>query len=93
MITRPDKELALRRMRWAGCAFNGFAARTGVRPFTEFTGLIHQYIDVCRIAYPEDQDFSAYAAHGGYLPMRDHQIDYINGRLGCIFTGHVRLGT
>ncbi len=60
----------------------------GCHPFIEFTGLMNEYIKVCAAAHKEGIDFTQCNTHTGKdLPMREHQVDYVNEKLECIFTG------
>ena len=75
-------------MSEAGSAFYAAAVRIGNHPFIEFTGLMNEYINACRAAHEAGIDFSDCSTHSGLdLPMKDYQIDYVNEKLECIFTG------
>jgi hypothetical protein len=78
----------IRAMNTASAEFYRAATAIGNHPFIEFTGLMNEYIKVCEAAHKEGIDFTECNTHSGKdLPMRDYQIDYINEKLECIFTG------
>lgn len=73
------------------CVVNAFyrdAVRIGNHPFIEFAGLMNEYISACREASAHGIDFTSCNVHSGHpLPLHAHQVDYINEKLECIFTG------
>lgn len=88
MMTADERAVALKDMRAASAAFYAAATRIGNHPFIEFAGLMNEYIKVAEGAHKQGIDFSECNAHSGIgLPMADFQIDYINEKLECIFTG------
>lgn len=83
-----EREEALAQMEQLSSAFYANVIHIGVHPFIEFTGLMNEYIKCCREAHEAGIDFSQCNRHTGQpLPMKPHQIDYINEKLECIFTG------
>ncbi len=75
-------------MRLASKRFYAAAIAIGNHPFIEFTGLINEYITICEQANASGVDFTECNTHGDKdLPMASHQINYINEKLECIFTG------
>ena len=88
MLSVEEREVALKQMREASAAFYQAAQRIGVHPFIEFTGLMNEYIKACEQAHATGLDFSDCTAHSGlHLPLRPYEVDYINQKLECIFTG------
>jgi hypothetical protein len=50
--------------------------------------LMNEYIKICELAHADGIDFTECDTHNGTdLPMLTHQINYINEKLECIFTG------
>ena len=94
ILSHEEREEALRKMNEASSIFYSLAVRTGVHPFIEFTGLMNEYIKICRNAHNNGIDFSACNTHtNSSLPMEPHEIDYINEKLECIFTGRSVINT
>ena len=88
ILNSVERETALQRMREASAAFYAAAVQTGCHPFIEFTGLMNEYIKVCERAHKDGFDFTSCSAHSGNaLPMQPFEIDYVNEKLECIFTG------
>lgn len=78
----------LERMQQASNAFYGAAVQIGCHPFIEFTGLLNEYIQICVRAQEQNIDFTQCNTHSGVnLPMRHYEVDYVNQKLECIFTG------
>lgn len=83
-----ERVVMLRRMREASNVFYGLAVQAGCHPFIEFTGLMNEYIKCCERAHGEGIDFASCNKHAGqHLPMHGHEVDYVNEKLECIFTG------
>lgn len=90
MLHQDEREAALTAMQVAANAFYCAAIKINVHPFIEFAGLMNEYIKVCRQAHAAGIDFSDCSRHTGRsLPLHAHQIDYINEKLDCIYTGNV----
>ena len=88
ILNAAERTVALARMRAASHAFYAAATQTGCHPFIEFTGLMNEYIKCCERANEAGIDFTACNAHSGQtLPMKSYQVDYVNEKLECIFTG------
>lgn len=83
-----EREWMLEQMQAVKNGFYAAAQRIGNHPFVEFAGLLHEYIEACRVAHAAGIDFTQCNSHSGVaLPLHNHQVDYINEKLGCIFTG------
>jgi hypothetical protein len=83
-----EREIVLAEMNRANSAFYYAAVRIGNHPFIEFSGLMAEYVKLCTQAHKQGIDFSECNTHSGtHLPMLPHQVDYINEKLECIFTG------
>lgn len=88
MMTPEQRELALVQMQQASSDFYRSAVHIGNHPFIEFAGLMNEYIKACRYAHEQDLDFSDCNQHSGrVLPLHPTMSDYINEKLGCIFSG------
>lgn len=88
MMDKQEREKALKQMQAASDSFYYAAVRIGVHPFIEFTGLMNEYIKVCREAHAKGIDFSECNTHSGIdLPMHPWEVNYVNEKLECIFTG------
>lgn len=83
-----DLDAVLQQMRIVSRGFYAQAIAIGNHPFIEFTGLMNQYIRACEQAAAAGIDFTQCNTHSGQdLPLLGHQVDYINEKLECIFTG------
>lgn len=83
-----ERERMLAQMQSVKDGFYAAAVRIGNHPFLEFAGVLHEYIEACRTAHFAGIDFTQCNAHSGVnLPLHGHQVDYINEKLSCIFTG------
>lgn len=83
-----NSEETIRAMQEAANAFYKNAVRIGNHPFIEFAGLMNEYINACSQAADEGIDFTLCNTHTGqHLPLAPYQVDYINEKLECIFTG------
>lgn len=93
MMTHNERVVALNRMRNVSEDFYMFAVRIGNHPFIEFTGLLNEYIKICQNAHDAGIDFSDCSGHtGAELPMKQHNIEYIQQKLECIFGGRISVG-
>ena len=91
MMNNSEREKALEQMVRTSSAFYASAVAIGNHPFIEFCGLMNEYIKACRNAHNYGIDFSECNTHSGKeLPLESFEIDYINEKLNCIFTGRVR---
>ena len=83
-----EREVALQQMQLASDVFYQLARQIGNHPFIEFTGLMNEYIKICKNAHESGVDFTECNKHSNqHLPMLDFEINYINEKLECIFTG------
>lgn len=83
---RTELEQTLERMVTASNNFYGSAVKTGCHAFIEFTGLMNEFIEVSRMALRNGEDFTEFNKHQGqHLELAEHQIDYINEKLDCIY--------
>ena len=89
MMNSQERAAAIRAMHETSQAFYASAVRIGNHPFIEFCGLMNEYIKACELAHEKGIDFSNCSGHSGQpLPMRPYMVDYVNEKLGCIFTGN-----
>jgi hypothetical protein len=76
----------LEKMEIASRTFYHMAIRIGNHTFIEFTGLMNEYIKVCREHYEKGIDFTKLSAHGGMtLKLQAHEIAYLQEKLTCIY--------
>jgi hypothetical protein len=64
------------------------AIATNCHTFIEFTGLINEYIKICKRNLKEGVDFTQTSVHhtgGQTLHIQQWECDYINDKLRCIF--------
>ena len=88
ILSSAERKVTLQRMRAASSAFYAAAVQTGCHPFIEFTGLMNEYIKVCERAHKAGVDFTNCSTHSGsHLPMQSFEVEYVNEKLECIFTG------
>jgi hypothetical protein len=74
-------------MQRASDAFYLAATRTNVHGFIEFTGLMNEYIKICRHALAKGQDFTLANTHSGRsLSMEHYEAAYLAEKLQCIFS-------
>lgn len=87
-MTPAEREIALKKMQETSNAFYRSAVEIGNHPFIEFTGILNEYIKACQHAHKKGIDFSECNTHSQQdLPLEDFEVDYINEKLECIFTG------
>jgi hypothetical protein len=83
---RAELEACLILMQQASTNFYRQAVHCGNHAFIEFTGLMNEYIKVCRTALNGGQDFAMANIHTGQaLPFAQHHIDYLSEKLNCIY--------
>jgi hypothetical protein len=88
--TKTACERSLKLMRAASDNFFRAAVQTDNHAFIEFTGLLNEYVQACEMALANGQDFRHANKHTGEpLPVAPHMLDYLNEKLGCIFSGAV----
>lgn len=101
-LLKPDQDpsgelpntLRLKAMQDAADAFYSRAMNVGNHPFIEFAGLMNEYIKCCHWAHANGVDFTRCNTHTGQpLPMADFQVNYVNEKLECIFTGRAVLSS
>lgn len=86
LATAPDNSQMLVQMDAAADAFYRSAVGIGNHAFIEFTGLMKEYVNICRAAHEEGIDFSISNRHSGrHLKVEPFQLDYIVEKLDCIF--------
>lgn len=75
------------RMQKVSDSFYQAAQWAGHHAFLEFTGLMNEYIQLCRQALASGTDFTATTIHGGgqTLPMEAFHQRYLNEKLSCIY--------
>lgn len=89
-----DEELAamIQQMHSAASFFYRMAVLIGNHAFIEFAGLMNEYIRCCKNAMKQGIDFTLCSAHAGLeLPMTPFEVDYVNEKLECIYTGRIAL--
>ncbi len=83
------EELAemVRKMQLVSDLFYRHAQQVGNHAFIEFTGLMNEYINMCRSAAAAGIDYTATTIHGdgAVLPMREHHRRYLDEKLQCIY--------
>lgn len=90
--TEAQRESLLVMMKSLSDAFYSSTTKLGVHPFIEFTGLLNEYISMCREAHKDGIDFTQCNTHTGQtLPMAPHNLAYLNEKIECIFSGAVKL--
>jgi hypothetical protein len=83
-----ERRIMLEQMELASAQFYRTATRLGNHPFIEFAGLMNEYIKACGAAHARGVDFTQCNKHSSrHLPMEPFQVDYVNEKLECIFTG------
>lgn len=94
MMDENEREAALQRMDTAILRFYSEAVEIGVHPFIEFAYVMTAYAKSCRRAHEDGIDFSECNRHSGrLLPVEEFELDYLNEKLECIFTGQVAMAT
>ena len=87
-MNEKERTEALYQMQTVSSGFHAQAVKIGVHPFIEFCGLMNEYIKACRRAHENGVDFSTCNTHTGQdLPLESFEVEYINEKLECIFTG------
>lgn len=73
-------------MERASNNFYCLAVQAQNHAFIEFTGLMNEYINVCRDAAKNGIDFRTASTHTGRrLDFKDHHLKYIREKLECIY--------
>lgn len=83
---KAELEVMLQKMQETSSLFYRRAVMTGCHPFIEFTGLMNEYIKVCRDNLERGVDFADANTHSGVpLSIQIHQARYLGEKLECIF--------
>ena len=86
--TIEEIEKCIHRMSNTSNIFYSMAIHCHNHAFIEFCGLMNKYIDMCRSALRNGQDFRNLNIHGSEgLPMAGHDVEYLGEKLACIY-GH-----
>lgn len=81
-----EREEILQKMTEASQVFYSMATAIGNHPFIEFTGLMNEYIAICRNAHEQGVDFTQANIHtGGSIPIENHNVAYLGEKLACIY--------
>lgn len=89
-----ERDEALQRMDRAISRFYSEAVQIGVPPVIEFAGVMAAYVKSCRRAHEAGIDFSECNRHSGrQLPVESFELDYLNEKLECIFSGQVAMSS
>lgn len=73
-------------MERVSAAFYPNAVRTGNHAFIEFTGLMNEYIQMCRTSLDAGIDFAMASKHTGQvLKVHGFQLNYLFEKLECIY--------
>ncbi len=84
-ISENRKEI-LKKMQLASSAFYNAAASAGCHAFIEFTGLMNEFIKLCREAEDSGMDWLNANVHSPIkLPFQPYHIQYLNEKLECIY--------
>lgn len=76
----------LERMSVVSHKFYQMSILIGNHAFIEFTGLMNEYIKICRRALAEGVDFTETNKHiGKSLDIAPYEQEYIREKLECIF--------
>ena len=86
-FSKDEREVMLQMMSDASNRFYAAATRIGHHAFIEFTGLLNEYIKLCRNAHEQGIDFTETDIHGRGqpLPMQSYERDYLSEKLECIY--------
>lgn len=85
--SKEEAEAILEKMQMASSTFYAAAVKIGCHAFIEFTGLMNEYINVCR-SMTEKGDLSWVMANTHTevpLDMRAHHVHYLLEKLDCIY--------
>lgn len=85
-----ERSRILNQMREVSDRFYAAAVAIKNHAFIEINGLMAEYITLCQRAHDQGIDFTKCNIHTGTtLPMEPFNVDYINEKLGCIFSGQI----
>lgn len=82
---RKELENSLLTMRAASNLFYAMAIQCNHHQFVEFNGLLSKYIGLCEQTLAKNVDFVQSPFR--HFEYADHDINYINEKLDCIFEG------
>lgn len=83
--TRAELEAMLSKMEAVSTAYYGLSVSTGCHAMIEFTGLMNEFIKVCRQTMEAGIDFSFANTHSDSpLVVHDYNAAYIAEKLDCI---------
>lgn len=85
VYTKAELEMMLIKMKAASNAFYAASTQIGNHAFIEFTGLMNEYINVCRDALAEGRDFTTFNIHSGKSMIKSYQQEYMREKIECIF--------
>jgi hypothetical protein len=85
--TDAERSLALARMTEICESFYLAAVATGCHAFIEFTGLLGEFLQVCRDAEEAgNKTWMSQNVHGGeHMPMAPYRLGYLREKLACIY--------
>lgn len=96
-VMTPERraELAMKivAMKHVSSAFYLGARAAGVHPFIEFTGLMNEWLQLCRAALDAGIDFTEISVHSSPkdgLPIQSFHAQYLGEKFGCIFVQWLR---
>lgn len=85
-MNKAERKQALNLMQMASHEFYKAAVSIGVHPFIEFTGLMNEYITICRMAEKNNKEWVHASTHSGVpLRMHEHSVKYLAEKLDCIY--------
>jgi hypothetical protein len=88
MLSKEEREIALKKMDVIVDDFYRQAIGVNNHPFIEFAGIMQAYIKACQHAHEAGIDFTECNRHtGNPLPMESFEITYLKEKLNCIFDG------
>lgn len=85
MYEKHELEKMLVDMKRASSQFYIAATQIDNHAFIEFTGLMNEYINICRDNLEEGKDFTQANIHTGQPMIKSYQRDYMAEKIECIF--------
>lgn len=84
--SQEQRDDILKRMKVASSNFYLAAVSAGCHAFIEFTGLMNEFIKVCKEADDAGIDWLHANVHGDiHLPFQSHHIKYLSEKIECIY--------
>lgn len=83
--TQEELRQCILKMREASSHFYAAAVRCDNHAFIEFTGLMNEYIAVCKDRMREGIDFRFVNKHTGSPPLLPVRLEYLNEKIDCIY--------